>query len=245
MAVPPLPELDLLSVLVRARDYPYAFPRESFTYRNGAAAPFDPSLKAGRTPVLAFGSNQSPERLRQKFGTADGHVIPVERGHLRNFDVVYSAHITSYGAVPAMLQVCDGATVALAVTWLDDRQLDIMHESEIKAANYFFAALDDVDLRLTGNEVHTTAFAYVGTRGHLEHDGGGAIALSAVSCEGRRYRAMTTAEALEIVRTRHAAHHGPDDFIHTMVSDADKRSALQALLAPTAVPFGYPARKVV
>jgi len=244
MATAPLSETDGKEVLARARNYPYAFPRESFIYRNGAAAAFDPSLKKGRTPVLAFGSNQSPERLRQKFGDKDGHVIPVERGRLQDFDVVYSAHITSYGAVPAMLQVSGGATVELAVTWLDDRQLEIMHQSEINAANYYFAALEDVSLRLSGEEVHTTAYAYVGTRGHLEHDDGGAIALSAVPCEGRRYRSMTTAEALELVRKRHAADHGPDDFIHAMVGDAERRAALQAILAPTAVPFGYSARRM-
>lgn len=244
MAVPPLPETDLTAILARARSYPYSFPRESFVYRNGEAVPFDPALKRGRTPVLAFGSNQSPERLQQKFGVEDGHVIPVERGRLRDFDVVYSAHITSYGAVPAMLQVSEGASVELAVTWLDDRQLTIMHDSEIKAANYFFAALDDVTLNLTGKEVHTTAFAYVGTRGHLEHDDGGAIALSAVPCAGRRFRSMNTAEALELVRSRHAADHDPDGFIQVMVSDAERRSALQDLLAPSAVPFAYRARRV-
>ncbi|RVU35072.1 hypothetical protein EOI86_19805 [Hwanghaeella grinnelliae] len=243
-AIPPLSEPDPGAVLSRARNYPYAFPRRNFLYRDGREEAFDPSLKQGRTPVLAFGSNQSPERLRQKFGDRDGHMIPVERGRLQNFDVVYSAHITSYGAVPAMLQVSEGASVELAVTWLDDRQLEIMHHSEIRAANYFFAALDDVKLRLSGEEVHTTAFAYVGTRGHLEHDEGGAIALSAVPCEGRRFLSMSTAEALEVVRRRHAADHGPDDFIHAMVANAERRTALQEILAPTAVPFGYSARRL-
>lgn len=242
MAGLPLSESDLGAVLTRARNYPYAFPCQSFVYRDGREEAFDPALKRGRTPVLAFGSNQSPERLRQKFGDRDGHVIPVERGRLQDFDVVYSAHITSYGAVPAMLQVSDGASVELAVTWLDDRQLEIMHHSEIRAANYFFAALDDVTLLLSGEEVHTTAFAYVGTRGHLEHDEGGAIALAAVPCEGRRYRSMSTAEALEIIRKRHAADDGPDDFIHAMVADAERRAAIQEVLAPTAVPFGYATR---
>ncbi|WP_425406438.1 hypothetical protein [Hwanghaeella sp.] len=244
MAGSPLDESDSGAVLARARNYPYAFPRRSFVYRNGEEAPFDAALKQGRTPVLAFGSNQSPERLRQKFGNADGHVIPVERGRLKDFDVVFSAHITSYGAVPAMLQVSEGASVELAVTWLDGHQLEIMHHSEVRAANYFFAALDGVTLHLSDDQVHTTAFAYVGTRGHLEHDEGGAIALATVPCEGRRFRSMTTAEALELVRLRHAADQGPEDFIHTMVGDSDRRAAIQATLAPTAIPFGYRTRRL-
>lgn len=234
----------LVALLARARGYPYAFPRESFVYRNGETAPFDPGLKQGRTPVLAFGSNQSPERLFQKFGSEDGHVIPVERGRLHDFDVVYSAHITSYGSVPAMLQVCDCAAVELAVTWLDDRQLEIMHQSEIRAANYYFAALEGVTLRLSGDAVHTTAYAYIGTRGHLEHDDGGAIALSAIACEGRRFKTMTTEQALEVVRRRHAVEQGADDFIQAMVSDIGRRTEMQKTLAPGAVPFSFPARRL-
>lgn len=237
-------EREASAVLARARGYPYDFPRESFLYRDGEVTAFDPAMTKGRTPVLAFGSNQSPERLRQKFGTTAGHEIPVERGCLYDFDVVFSAHITSYGAVPAMLQVSEGAAVELAVTWLDDDQLEIMHHSEIRAANYFFAALDDVGLRLSGEMVRTTAFAYVGTRGHLEHDDGGAIALSSIRCEGRRFRQMNTAEALEVVRKRHAPDHGPDDFIHKMVEDVESRTAMQATLAPTAVSFRFPARRL-
>ena len=121
--------------LSRARGYPYSIPERSFVYRDRGIGDFDPALLAGRTPVLAIGSNQSPQRLVQKFGHDASHVIPVQRARLADFDVVYSAHIASYGAVPAMLQTCAGAAVHVAVTWLDDTQLEIMHASEITAAN--------------------------------------------------------------------------------------------------------------
>ena len=78
--------------LHRARNYPYDFPAHSFTYRDGALGDFEPALTDNRTPVLAIGSNQSPQRLAQKFGHDASHVIPVQRAQLADFDVVFSAH---------------------------------------------------------------------------------------------------------------------------------------------------------
>lgn len=234
---------DRASVLERARGYPYVFPRRSFIYEHGAERPFDRGATEGRTPVLAFGSNQSPLRLAQKFGHDASHRIPVERGVLQDFDVVYSAHLTSYGATPAMLQVSPGARVEIAVTWLDDRQLEIMHETEILAANYSFAALDGVRLTLEGGSVHDIAFAYVGARGHLVHDDT-AVALAAIRCEGRRFPALRTAEALEIVRRLHAPERDPEEFVLRVVAEPDYRRRVTEALAAGAVPFGYPARRL-
>ena len=232
------------ALLARARNYPYGFPRHSFIYKDGAVGAFDPDLTKGRSPVLAFGSNQSPERLTQKFGHQADHLIPVQRARLHHFDVVYSAHISSYGAVPAMLQVSDGARVELAITWLDDRQLEIMHQSEISAANYFYAALDDVTLETDCETLHRTAFAYVGTRGHLEHDEGGPVALAAVTCDGRRYRAMDTAGALELVRRRHAPDRDGDEFVLELVENLSVRRAVIDALAIGAGAFAHPVRRL-
>ena len=236
--------VDRRAVLERARGYPYPYPQHSYVYHDGAVHGFDAERTRGRTPVLAFGSNQSPERLTQKFGHQADHLIPVQRARLHDFDVVYSAHISSYGAVPAMLQVSDGACVELAVTWLDDRQLEIMHQSEISAANYFYAALDDVTLETDCETLHRTAFAYVGTRGHLEHDEGGAVALSAVTCHGRRYRAMDTAGALELVRRRHAPDRDGDEFVLELVENLSARRAVIDALAVGAGAFAHPVRRL-
>ncbi|MCK5621123.1 MAG: hypothetical protein KAJ11_02450, partial [Alphaproteobacteria bacterium] len=87
--------------LDRARGYPYAIPEASYVWRAGEVAAFDPAMRKDRTPVLAIGSNQSPRQLTRKFG--DEGEIPVQRARLRDFDIYYSAHITGYGSVPAML----------------------------------------------------------------------------------------------------------------------------------------------
>lgn len=227
--------------LQRARGYPYPFPRDSFVYRSSGIAPFDPALTHERTPVLAIGSNQSPERLAQKFGHDASHVIPVERARLDGFDVVYSAHVTRYGSIPAMLQVCAGASVSVAITWLDDTQLAIMHESEIAAANYAFAELSDVRVVLDTQRASPAALAYVSSRGSLTHDGA-PVALAAIECTGRRFAAMHTHEVLERVRERVAPELEADAFIHRLLDDDAWRDAVTAALSRDAGVFSHPLR---
>ncbi len=227
--------------LLRARGYPYHIPAESFVYRDSGHAPFDPALTAGRTPVLAIGSNQSPERLAQKFGHDASHVIPVERARLTGFDVVYSAHIASYGSVPAMLQVSPGSTVAVAVTWLDVQQLEIMHETEIAAANYAFAELEGVSVEVKGGHEQARALAYVSSRGHLNLDGQ-PVALAAIACEGRRYPALDTAQVLDRVRQRVAPEVDADAFVHLLLDDPAFRRGVTDILAADAGPFDHPLR---
>ncbi|HEY5701039.1 MAG TPA: hypothetical protein VIT83_03015 [Gammaproteobacteria bacterium] len=225
-------------ILSAARDYPYDMPGCSFVYSSNGLLEFDHTLCEQRTPVLAIGSNQSPSRLAQKFGHDAAHVIPVQRANLRDFDVVYSAHISRYGAIPAMLQVSPAACVAIAVTWLDEAQLEIMNASELHAANYSFALLENLSLSLDDGRILNRAYAYVSSRGHIFHDG--AVGLSVVPCEGRRYRSMTTAQMLEVVRKRTASALSPDDFVLRLVSDDEYRRQVTGCIGADAVPFAYP-----
>ena len=228
--------------LARARGYPYAIPERSYCWKGGTVAPFDPAARSGRTPVLAIGSNQSPRQLTRKFG--DSGEIPVQRARLADFDIYYSAHISAYGAVPAMLQHAPGATVTLSVTWLDAQQLDFMHGTELSAARYRYAAIDGIALALDCGAVQDTANLYVGVNGNLVNRGD-AVALAAVPAEGRRPEALTTAEILEIVRKRFAPGDSPDEFVLKLVDDGGFRTACTQALAEDAAPFAHPARNLI
>lgn len=228
--------------LARARDYPYAIPGYSYVYRDQGMMPFDPTLCRYRTPVLAIGSNQSPQQLARKFGHDASHVVPVQRARLPHFDVVYSAHITRYGAVPAMLQHCFAAVVDIAITWLDDRQLELMHASEIAAANYAFAALEDVTVMLDDGRIETRALAYISSRGQLSFDDNDPVALAAIACSGRRYPALTTGEVLEQLRTRIAPELNADTFVQRLIDDSDYRRRLTDRLSRDAVGLQHPVR---
>ncbi len=84
-----------------------------------------------RHPVLACGSNRAPDRLAQKYGASlPDAIIPVTRITVHDHAVCYAATVTRYGAIPATVTPCPGAHAELMVTWLTDRQLAIMNETE-------------------------------------------------------------------------------------------------------------------
>jgi hypothetical protein len=143
-------------VLMRAVGYPYDITAHSFTFIEGEAAPFDAAHTIGRRPVIGYGSNQSPLRLRQKYGT-DHAPIPVQRAWLDDHDVVFAAHFAGYGALPAALRHVPGTRVAVAVTWLSDAELAVMHPTEIE--HYHFARLEGLTLDLDGGETIDAAWA--------------------------------------------------------------------------------------
>lgn len=221
------------AILARARGYPYSAPDNSYCYRGGALAAFDPAARTGRTPVLACGSNRAPERLWHKFG-ADAE-IPVETVVLADHDVVFSAHITRYGAVPATIQSAPGTRVSLAVTWLDEAQLQIMHESEVGACNYSVVALDGALVTMESGDAPAEILAYASLRGHFVHDGS-AVALGAFNAEGRRLPQMTGAQALDEVHRSFAADMESDAFVLRLVQDTEYRRSCTAALEAQAGP---------
>ena len=205
------------SRLSRARRYPYDIPDRAFTLRGGKAAAFDARDRDGRTAVVGYGSNQAPERLLQKFPGTDA-VVPVQRARLADHDVVFAAHLATYGSVPASLRHVPGTVVSVAVTWLDDGQLAAMHATEVATGNYVFARLHGVRLALDDGTVLDEAGVYLGERGHLDVDGG-VVALAAVAADGRRLPEMTQDAALEHVRRRLAPDDGLARFVADTVAD--------------------------
>jgi hypothetical protein len=227
---------DRQAALARARGYPYPIPERSYHWRGGRAHAFDPAATEGRTPVLAVGSNQSPEQLTRKFGHEDDWEIPVQRCALADFDVVYSAHIAGYGSVPAMLQAAPGTTVTLFVNWLDAAQLGAMHDTELRNGNYHYGRLDGIALRLEGGAALASVHGYISRRGHIRHDGD-AVALAKVPAHDRSHPARDTAQMLAHVHERLDPDHGLDDFILRMIEDANYRRDVIAALETDSVAF--------
>ena len=138
--------------LALAKGYPFPAPGSCYLFRNGTAEPLprDPALYEGRQPVLAHGSNRSPEQLARKYGSAAE--IPVTYGRLADYDVVYSAHMSQYGSIASTLQHTPGTTVRLTINWLDRRQLARMHETE-GPSTYAYGRLRGIDLALESGPV--------------------------------------------------------------------------------------------
>lgn len=228
-------------VLARAAGYPYAITEASFTLVGGEARPFEASLTAGRTPVIGYGSNQSPEQLRRKYG-ANRSPIPVQRAWLDDHDVVYSAHFASYGSLPAALRHAPGTRVAVAVNWLDDDQLAVMHPTEQQ--NYHYARLTGIALHLAEGTRLDSAHAYLGFRGHVARDGL-PVALAEVQTENRTLPALGQIDALALLRDHMAPGETLAGFVRAHIDDAALRADRVTALLAHAVAVAHGAHEVL
>ena len=231
---------ELSNILERARAYPYWAPKSSYTWDSKAEVdnvrPFDPNLVQHCWPVFAVGSNRSPQQLSRKFKEFNAGPIAVQYGRIADFDVVYAAHISAYGAVPAMLQRAPGVQAKIAITWLSDEQLDIMHHTE---GNYHFGEIEHVQLILEHSEPIESAYLYVGKHGSLNMNNQ-AIGVQNIAAFNRPYTSANSAEILEMLRERLGASENPDNFILRLVNDDHYRNTIISILAAKAQPFDYP-----
>ena len=206
-----------------AADYPFLAPLERYVFSAiGEAPAFDVE---GRTPVLALGSNAAPLQLKRKFGHEFGH-IPVSRAVLFDHVVVYSAHFSRYGSLPATLEQHPGGVTFVAITWLDQLQLERMHETEALGVNYDYCQLADFRLEHDGEALTTTATmpigAYISRHGPLRHDAA-PVRLAETASSGCPWPALTQPAALRFAHRRIATDLAYDAFMERIVADAGFR----------------------
>lgn len=200
---------------------------------------------SARTGVLAYGANGAPERLTYKFKAfPPGCVIPVVQATLRDFDVVHASHFSSYGSVPATLERSPGTAAQVAVTYLDDRQLARMHETEFSLTNYAYGRLGALELELddlgTLDEVHT----YLTVYGHLAH-AGSPVALAGIAAQGRAFRVMSQETVLRHARDLVAREVAFDEFIAQNVRDRACRAERSTIFRQEARAFSHTAFEIV
>ena len=195
------------AILARALDYPYAAPARSYLYRDGAATelpPGDPDL-SGRTPLLAYGANAAPEALGRKLSPLPGAEMPVLQFELEDFDVVYSAHVSPYGAVPATLIESPGTVAPAFLLHPTAEQLALLTASE---PNYDLV------------EVKGMA-AYRSKHGSLELNGS-PVALAAIRASGRALPELDQPAILERVRSNLEPSLSLEDFIHACIAEGGR-----------------------
>jgi hypothetical protein len=205
--------------------YPYAVPARSFVQLghdtlSPEGVEIDPDQ---RTLLLAYGSNGSPEVLARKLALSADPVL-VEPGWLHDFDVVYSAHISPYGAVPATLQRSAGTSVRVAVLHLTEEQMRLVSSTE---PNYEPTQLADLRCELAGGETRTDLSIYLSRHGCLLVDGA-EVALTAVLARNRRFGELSEPQVLEYVRSSVCPEESIDAFVLSSVADpvlAQARSA--------------------
>ena len=190
------------AILRRALTYPYATPERSYLYREGRAEelPADFDLD-GRRPLISYGANAAPEALALKLAALPGEPLPVVRSQLHNFDVVYSAHVSPYGAVPATLMESAGTVAPVFVLHPTEEQHALLTATEL---NYDLVAVGDAE-------------AYRSKHGCLEV-GGSAVALAAARSQGRTLPELDQPAVLERVRAHLEPELELEEFIHACIA---------------------------
>jgi hypothetical protein len=253
---------DTGEIVKRALAYPYASPERSFVFAGGEARPLRTASPgpaagegragatpaplefdlAGRTPLLAYGANAAPEALARKLASAPSSPLPVLCAELLDFDVVYSAHVSPYGAVPATLHPSPGTSVSVHVIYPDAEQLPLLAATE---PNYQLTRLREtvcrVDRGATAAETEATGpgtraapetttlasvDAFLSRHGPLFADDlplppdqpgvprqGAHVALAAIPARNRHLPSLLEPEVLEHVRSHLAPDLGLEQFI--------------------------------
>ena len=217
-------------LLALAKGYPYEAPEGSYLYRDGQITALGEADFTGRTPVIGHGSNRAPSQIRRKYGHLSGaqSEIPVTLAWLRDYDIVYSAHVTRYGAIASTLKHAPGCRVRIAVTWLDPGQLDFMHKTE---GFYSYGSLQGAEIALEAgpSERLAEAFVYRGDHGCFLHDGE-AVGLAAAEGEGRPHRVMTQEQVLAEVHKRYVREPALEaGILSTIRNQALRRAVLEAM----------------
>lgn len=208
--------------------YPYAAPGRPFVQRGHSTldpAEVDVDWRR-RVPLLAYGSNAAPAALAHKLALSHDPVLVVP-AWIRDFDIVYSAHISPYGAVPATLQRSPGTLARVHVAQMTSEQIVLVSATE---PNYEPAMLEDVECSLDGGEVLTRLSAYTSRHGCLLIDGS-EVALSAVQATGRRFAELSEPAVLEHVRAATCPGESIEGFVLGNVTDPTLAEARTAALA--------------
>lgn len=214
-------------VVERALGYPYGAPAGSFIQLGHQT--LDPAEieidREARTPVLAYGSNAAPKVLSRKLALSDQPVLVVP-ARLRDFDVVYSAHISPYGAIPATLQRSPGTEVRVHIIYMTDAQIGVISATE---PNYDPQLLEGIECRLEDGEELSEISAYISRHGCLLVDGA-EIALAAVKASGRKLAAIGEPEAMELVRSSICPDTDLESFVLANVTDPNLSQSRSAQL---------------
>lgn len=230
-------------IVTRALAYPYEVPSRSFLQAGEETLPLpagEPDRR-GRTAVLAFGSNAAPEVLRRKFRAEPGGLrAPAVRAAIRDHDVVYSAHVSAYGSVPATLQTSPGTTATVFVLYLTERQLALLGRTE---PNYRLVRLDAISCELETGGGLSGALAFLSRHGCLAIEGG-EVALAAVAASGRRFPALGEPQAIDHVRALLSPETAIERFIEESVADPESAARRTAALRRSAKPFAGTAQTV-
>ena len=229
-------------LILKALNYPYSYPAYDFVLDKGSVAPLqDRNSLEGRVPVLAIGSNRSPEQLLRKFSDED--FLPVTCAKLCDYDVVYAAHVASYGSIPAVLAPSPGTIVDIAITWLSKSQLKRMHETEAIGINYDYGVAKSLKINAEYDYNNQEVGCYLGRRGCINIMGN-VIALKEITATKRVFNAFSQSEILKEIWLHEQKELRFEVWLKSLIQNKEVRQSITATLERTAILNILPAFEV-
>lgn len=217
--------------LEHAAAYPFDIPHRSYVFnpQDGTSGPFDYDLirDSALTPVVAVGSNASPSQLRRKFPANEWATdpIPLLYSEIRDFDTVYAARVSKYGSIPATPYPSPGTSIRLHITFLTDRQLDRMNQTESLGVGYELADMPDGCVpEVQGRQILT----YVARSGALTIEGRPA-ALERAPTINRVFAEISERQAIDIVAE--ILGFSSAELVSSVIRDRDLHARLNEKLA--------------
>lgn len=190
----------------RAIGYPWERPVESFFMEDGAVQLLgdDDDLAAlslgdaERYPLITFGSNGAPGVLAAKLAVLDPDQRDVLAltGELAGYDIVASAHVAIYGALPATIIPAAETSTRAGLLLVTAKQFTALTRTEF---NYAVARIDG-EAFVPDLEWHApeAVLAYVSRNGVLTIDGEH-VGLKAVPARNRLSRELEQQHVLDAV----------------------------------------------
>jgi hypothetical protein len=169
-------EIDSVTALDRALRYPYDLPEKSYTFHKGVKRPLPDNIQdhiQNRIAVIGYGSNSASEALDRKyrdFSDLYEDSIPVLRGSMRDYAVVYAAQFSTYGAMPATIHPVLNSELTTYVTFLTESQLERMHDTEDLGLYYSYEKIESTIAFEEGFSIEES-FAYVALGGSIFIEG--------------------------------------------------------------------------
>jgi hypothetical protein len=189
-------------------------------------------------PVIASGSNASPDQLYRKYhGRTDApiHTILCE---FDNLIPVYSSHFAGYGAISACLHRQGGARGNLFVNLLGEAELARMHETESLGIEFNFVQLEFAQGRFNGAPLALDFHYYDSIHGPLLDAQGRPIVVSSFAVTQHGLWTANEEQVLTAALRELYPDKPLEEAIANIVQSADTRRAATDALKALRLPLG-------
>ena len=227
--------------------YPYIDATDDLLGSSTVALPGGTPITAGRllerlglerpggerlVPVAGYGSNPAPTQIARKFRreiASGGFVMPVMKGRLEGYDVVWTPLFVSYGGMPSTLFPSPGTTVDIWINWMRPEDVQRMDRTEGVGDHWYRRTrLQDAIYSFDGPQP-ASLDVYVSCYGALAISGRPA-SLESVPATGRSFEERDSVSALRSV-LRDVGAGDVVDLVHANVVDPAVREANTKRLA--------------